>query len=72
MGWSLDTIRPDLDTIFKNLGGKYEIQHPDSTYPSVFITYEADMPMFIKKHISNLFPDFVYLEFQRITFPADA
>ena len=72
MAWSIDTIRPELTTIFGNLGGKYEIQHPDSIYPSVFITYEADMPIAVKKYISSLFPDFVYLEFQQTSFPKDS
>ncbi len=64
MGWSIDTIRGDLDAIFRGLEKKYKIQHVESTQASVMISFEGDMPPpNVIKNIVASFPDFVYVNF---------
>jgi len=72
MGWSLDIVRPQLDRIFQGLGMRYEAQHPDSMYPTIFITHEGELPKATMKHIASLVPDFVYVSFKQSSFPKES
>ena len=67
MGWTIETIRPELDTLFKVMKMKYTIDHPDAMSPRVHITYDGDLPIKTMEYIVKLFPDFVYVNFMRIT-----
>ncbi len=63
MGWSIDTVKGDLDAIFRDLELMYKIQHVESTQASVMISHEKEIPINVIKHIVSLFPDFVYVNF---------
>lgn len=71
MGWSIDLVRGKLDKVFKNLDANYEIQHPDTNYPTIYLTYDKDLPLQVMKYIATLFPDDVYIYFQMSTFPVE-
>jgi len=72
MGWSLDIVRPQLDKIFQGLGMRYEAQHPDAMSPRIYIIHEKELPATTMKHIANLFPELVYVEFKQSTFPVES
>ena len=63
MGWSIENIRPQLDSIFENEGKRYSIQHPDALSPRVFIQHEGELSNDTKWLISSLFPAEVYIDF---------
>ncbi len=63
MGWSIDTVRRELDATFKGLGFRYAIQHVESTQASVMIRHEGIMPPTVITYVVGLFPDFVYVNF---------
>ncbi len=63
MGWSIDTVRTELDATFKGLGARYKIQHVESTQASVMIQHEGIVPPTVIKFIVSLFPEFVYVNF---------
>ena len=65
MGWCIDIVRPELNKIFKEAGRKYRITHPQSSHQGVVIEYlgDDDIRNSSKKRISELFPDFVYIDF---------
>ena len=63
MGWSLDTVRPELDAIFNNLGLKYSMSHPDSPVPTVIIRHEGEIDIKVLRSIVEIFPNFVYVNF---------
>lgn len=69
MGWSIEVARDKLDTMFKNLGVKYEIQHPDTIYPSVYIICERELSVAMMEYIAKMFPENVYLDFKKTSFP---
>ena len=71
MGWSIDIVRGELDKIFKNLEADYEIQHPDSNYPTIYFICNKELPPGLMKHIAGLFPDDVYIYFQTSSFPVE-
>lgn len=65
MGWSVDTVRPELNKIFKEADRRYRITHPQSAHVGVIIQHlgKEDLPVRFKKQIANLFPEFVYIDF---------
>ena len=63
MGWSIDTIRPYIHTIFQELKKKYIITRPESTKPEVIVRYEGRMSIDDMKRIQDLFPPEVYVQF---------
>ena len=67
MGWSIETVRPKLGVIFKEAGRKYRITRPQSSQQGVVVEYLTsdgkDIPLRFKMRITELFPDFVYVEF---------
>ena len=63
MGWSIDTVKVELDAIFAGLKVRYGIQHVESTQASVMIRHEGVIPPTIITHIVALFPEFVYVNF---------
>lgn len=65
MGWSIDTVRPELNKIFKEAGRKYRITHPQSAHQGVVIEYlgNDDVSPRFKKRLAELFPEFVYIDF---------
>ena len=68
MGWSIDVVRPKLETIFKESGRKYRVTRPQSSQQAVVIEYLStedgkDVAPRFKMRISELFPDFVYIDF---------
>ena len=65
MGWSIDTVRSELNKIFKEAGRKYRITHPQSAHHGVVIEHlgDEDLSNRFKKRIAELFPDFVYIDF---------
>ena len=64
MGWSIDLVRKDLDSIFANMGREYDITHPGSSTPTIMIRHEGDIPPAgVVKAIIALFPEFVYVDF---------
>ncbi len=65
MGWSIDTVRPELNKIFREAGRKYRITHPQEIHPGVVIEHlgNNDLPVRFKRQIADLFPDFVYIQF---------
>ncbi len=71
MGWSIDLIRKELDSIFTNMEREYDITHPGSSTPTILIRFEGDMPpVGVVKAITALFPEFVYIDFvPNSTFP---
>jgi len=71
MGWSIDLVRKDLDSIFANMGVEYDITHPGSSTPTVLLRFEGDMPPpGVVKSMVALFPEFVYVDFlPNSTFP---
>jgi len=69
MGWSIEIVRGELDKVFKNLGVNYEIQHPDTIFPSVYIIYDKDLPIATMAYIAKMFPENVYLDFKKTSFP---
>ena len=71
MGWSIDLVRKDLDTIFKNLEKQYDITHPGGAGQVVLLRFEGDMPPHgVIRSIAGLFPEFVYVDFlPNQTFP---
>jgi hypothetical protein len=71
MGWSIDLVKDEISAIFRNLDTNYEIQHPDSNYPAIYLTYDKDIPLGVMKYIATLFPDDVYIYFMKSTFPVE-
>lgn len=69
MGWSIEIVKGELDKMFANLGARYEIQHPDTIFPTVFIICDVDLPPALMKHIALMFPENVYLDFKKTSFP---
>lgn len=69
MGWSVDTVKPELDIIFTSLGIRYKIDHPDSMSPQVYIQYEGELPVTVMKAIIQKFPELVYVGFTKTKFP---
>ena len=68
MGWSVDIVRPKLDTIFKEAGRKYRVTRPQSSQQAVVVEYlstddDKDIAPRFKLRIAELFPDFVYIDF---------
>ena len=67
MGWSIETVRPALDKIFKEAGRKYRITRPQSSQQGVVVEYLTiegkDIPLRFKMRIAELLPDFVYVDF---------
>lgn len=65
MGWSIDTVRPQLNKIFLEADRRYRITHPQQPSQGVVIEHlgKDDLPVRFKKQIANLFPDFVYIDF---------
>lgn len=65
MGWSIDTVRPELNKIFKEAERKYRITHPQQPHQGVIIEHLGDkeLPVRFKLRIAELFPDFVYIDF---------
>ena len=65
MGWSIDTVRPELNRIFKEAGRKYRITHPQAPHVGVVIEHlgDKDLPVVFKRQIARIFPDFVYIDF---------
>ena len=65
MGWSVDTVRPGLNKVFKEAGTRYRITHPQSAHVGVVIEYlgDEDLPTSFKRRLVELFPDFVYVDF---------
>lgn len=68
MGWSLDTIKPMVDQIFKGMKMDYDIIHPSSVEPRVYIKHNGVLPVEAKGLITALFPDFVAVEFYNMRF----
>lgn len=63
MGWSLDTIKPMVDQVFKEMKMNYDMIHPSSVEPRVYIKHSGVLPPEAKGLITALFPDFVAVEF---------
>ena len=64
MGWSVDLVRPDLDTIFTGMERQYDITHPETSSPTMMIRFEGNLPPIgVLQSITKLFPEFVYLHF---------
>jgi len=65
VGWSIDTVRPQLDSIFKEAGRKYRITHPQQAHLGVVIEHLGDKDLHVrfKKQIARLFPEPVYIDF---------
>ncbi len=65
MGWSIDTVRPELNKILRQARRKYRITHPQEIHPGVVIEHlgNNDLPVRFKRQIADLFPDFVYIQF---------
>lgn len=65
MGWSIDTVRPELNKIFKEADRKYRITHPQQPHLGVIIEHlgDKDLPVRFKKQIAELFPEPVYIDF---------
>ena len=68
MGWSLDTIRPMVDKVFKDMKMDYDMIHPSSVEPRVYIKHSGVLPPEAKGLITALFPDFVAVEFYNTRF----
>ena len=68
MGWSLDTIRPMVDQVFKEMKMQYDMIHPSSVEPRVYIKHNGVLPAEAKGLITALFPDFVAVEFHNMRF----
>ena len=72
MGWSIEAVKWDLQKIFKETKGiRWEVTHPNSQTPKVYVTYDKPITRQTMKRISDLFPDFVYIDFAQVTFPAE-
>lgn len=65
MGWSIDTVRPELNKIFKAAGRQYRITHPQQAHLGVVIEHlgDKDLPVRFKIQIAMLFPEAVYIDF---------
>ena len=63
MGWSIENIRPQLDSIFENEGKRYSMQHPNALSPRVYLQHEGEILTETKHSIVALFPEFVYIDF---------
>lgn len=65
MGWSIDTIRPELDKVFREAERQYRITHPQQPHQGVIIEHlgDKDLPVRFKRQIAKLFPEFVYIDF---------
>ncbi len=65
MGWSIETVLPELNKIFKEAGRKYRITHPQQAHQGVIIEHlgDKDLAIRFKRQIAELFPDFVYIDF---------
>ncbi len=65
MGWSIDTVRPELNKIFKEASRKYRITHPQQAHLGVVIEHlgNRDLPVRFKMRIAELFPEAVYIDF---------
>ncbi len=65
MGWSIDTVRPELNKIFKEAGRKYRITHPQQAHLGVIVEHlgNRDLPVRFKMRIAELFPEAVYIDF---------
>lgn len=72
MGWSIETIRAELDAVFGRAGIKYDVLHTTDVYPRVTITYDGDLPLLVLNYIVKLFPDNVYVDIKRITFSVES
>lgn len=73
MGWSIDIVKRDLDSIFAGLEKQYRIQHAEATQPTVMISHEGEIPLNVAKNIVGMFPEFVYVNFvPNTTFPTGA
>ena len=65
MGWSIDTVRPELNKIFKEADRKYRITHPQQAHQGVIIDHLGDKDLHVrfKRQIAELFPESVYIDF---------
>lgn len=65
MGWSIDTVRPELNRIFKAAGRKYRITHPQQPHLGVIVEHlgDKDLPVRFKRQVVELFPEDVYVDF---------
>ena len=70
MGWTVDTIKPSVDLIFRSLDVDYEIIHPESISPRILINHQGVIPVEAKEVVSKLFPENVSIEFHNVRFPS--
>jgi hypothetical protein len=63
MGWSIENIRPQMDSIFKAEGKAYRMNHPNALSPRVYLQHEGKLSQESKDKIVSLFPEFVYVDF---------
>ncbi len=63
MGWSIDNVRDQLNSLFQNEGKRYRIQHPNALSPRVYLQHEGEISTETKYSISSLFPEYVYIDF---------
>ena len=63
MGWSIENVRPQTDSIFENEGKRYTMQHPNALSPRVYLQHEGELSIETKAMIASLFPEFVYIDF---------
>lgn len=65
MGWSVDTVRPELNKIFKAADRKYRITHPQQAHLGVIVEHlgDKDLPVRFKRQVVELFPEAVYVDF---------
>lgn len=69
MGWSVDTVAPAVDFIFRSLGIAYQMSRPDALSPRVFINHDGELPVEAKQAITALFPETVRVDFLNTHIP---
>ena len=63
MGWSIENIRPQMDSIFKAEEKGYRMNHPNALSPRVYMQHQGELSQDTKDKIVSLFPEFVYVDF---------
>ena len=63
MGWSIDNVKLQIDSIFKKEKKRYKIYHPNAMSPRVYIQHEGEISLDAKNAIASLFPEMVYIDY---------
>ena len=64
MGWTIQIHKKILDEIFTEQKKVYSVTYVSSLHPTVIVAHEGTIHASTMRKIVELFPEFVYVDFQ--------